>query len=697
MSLYAVARTDIAARGWDKALLSLKAIGDFVSEGEVAQLPAIAKRREADLFVVEMLTAYAQGERDKAATDTTSLVALAAQVNDLKSRVDEADRLAREGRKSEAESRYAEALAALPEAARAQAFLAAIVRDAEAARTVDLRERLAKAEGAFAERRYAEALSWWRDALAYLPEGSDRVARTVEGIAAAGSAEASAKTAREQSALAAPILAQAAASLSAGAYDEALPRYLEIVATYPLATQAAQAVQGIGASVDGLDNRAASAFGDQETTISRQLSDVRAQLETAAAGNADLTAKLAEADRVIAAKEADAAALSAALAAERESTASLGAKVTAAEARAAAAEKSLADAQVSGTDSTVDALRRERDAALNDLAIAKAGLAAAETRATTAEQAVAAAEARAAAAEKALADAQASGAGRAAIADLTRQRDEALKSLADANALLAERDATIALLRRDLADALEVAGSATGVATRDAVAAAETRAAAAEQALTAAEARAAAAEKALADAQASGASRAAIADLTRQRDDAVKALAGANALVAERDATIVRLQRDLVAAQEKAIAVSSAATREAVAAALAAASPAEKVLVENLQSDYASYRERMAALNARTLATSVLEQGKALGYRNTFLATASMQKTFPGLGEAIRKYDDWWKAEGRNQVVAIVTDLVARPTRQERRTYLDSLLKKYGADDAMVALLKKLEPLVGSN
>ena len=61
-----------------------------------------------------------------------------------------------------------------------------------------------------------------------------------------------------------------------------------------------------------------------------------------------------------------------------------------------------------------------------------------------------------------------------------------------------------------------------------------------------------------------------------------------------------------------------------------------------------------------------------------------MQKTFPGLGDQLRKYDEWWKAEGRNQVVAIVTDLVAKSTQRERRAYLDSMLKKYASDAAMV-------------
>ncbi len=267
---------------------------------------------------------------------------------------------------------------------------------------------------------------------------------------------------------------------------------------------------------------------------------------------------------------------------------------------------------------------------------------------------------------------------------LTKERDAAVKALADTKASLAERDRTIAEASAKLA---------------------------------AAEARATAAETALADARASGENAAAMAALTKERDEAVKslvdakaslvtltqerdtaamALVNANATLATRDQTVARLQRELAAMQ--AAGSSTAAVSEAVVkAALAEASPAERVLVEGLQADYAAYKTRMASLNTKTLSTNVLEQGKALGYRNTFFATTSMQKTFPGLGDTLRKYDEWWKAEGREQVVAIVTDLVAKPTQRERRAYLDSLLKKYAADKAMVVLLKKLEPLVGTN
>jgi len=199
-----------------------------------------------------------------------------------------------------------------------------------------------------------------------------------------------------------------------------------------------------------------------------------------------------------------------------------------------------------------------------------------------------------------------------------------------------------------------------------------------------------AAIKSLAEAKAS------LSTLTEQRDTAAMSLAEANTTLVNRDQTIARLQRE-IAAMQAAGSSTAAVSEAAVTAALASVSPAERVLVEGLQADYAAYKARMAALDAKTLATNVLEQGKALGYRNTFFATTSMQKTFPGLGDTLRKYDDWWKAEGRNQVVAIVTDLVAKPTQRERRAYLDSLLKKYAADKAMVALLKKLEPLVGTN
>ncbi len=451
--------------------------------------------------------------------------------------------------------------------------------------------------------------SLWKAALAYLPESAERVGATVEGIAASGAEEAGSRTRREQSNLAAPILVQAAAALQTKAYDDALPLYLAIVAKYPQASQAAQAVQGIGESAKGLSDRATAELGSQEAALARQLAEAKEQLAAAAAGNTDLTARLAEANRAIGLKEADAAELSA--------------KLAAAEARTAAAEKRLADAQASGaTNATVTALTQERDAAVKALADAKAVIAERDRTVAAASEKLAAAETRAADAEKKLADAQASGATSAAVTALTQERDVAAKALADAKATLAS--------------------------------------------------------------------------VTQQRDAAVLGLAEANSLILDRDQTVARLQRELTTLQKEGYSTAEA-SEAVVEAALASVSPAERVLVENLQADYAAYKARMAALDAKSLPTNVIEQGKALGYRNTFFATASMQKTFFGLGDTLRRYDDWWKAEGRNQVVAIVIDLVGKPTQRERRAYLDSLLKKYAADAAMVALLKKLEPLVGSN
>ena len=173
----------------------------------------------------------------------------------------EADRLAREGRRAEAESRYGEALATLPEAARAQAYLGGLTRDGDTTRASLLREGLSRAESAFAGKRYAEALSLWKEALAYLPESAERVGATVDNIASSGAEEAVARTRREQSSLAAPILAKAAGALEAKNYDIALPLYLEIVAKYPQASQAAQAARGIESSANAMSDRATAEIG----------------------------------------------------------------------------------------------------------------------------------------------------------------------------------------------------------------------------------------------------------------------------------------------------------------------------------------------------------------------------------------------------------------------------------------------------
>src|SRR5208283_5247420 len=128
------------------------------------------------LFIVDSLTSLVQGEIDKGKTDTASLVEAANRITDIRGIVANADSALRAGKVADAEAAYGQALDAIPEISKSYAYFTGKSRDAEAARQDALRAGLVRAETAFAAGRYPEMLAAYRDAFAYIPESSARLA-----------------------------------------------------------------------------------------------------------------------------------------------------------------------------------------------------------------------------------------------------------------------------------------------------------------------------------------------------------------------------------------------------------------------------------------------------------------------------------------------------------------------------------------
>jgi len=271
VGLYSVVKADIASRDYPKALGSLQAIKDYVSRVDVAVLPAIQQRRDVDLFVVDSLTGYVQGQLTPARADTSSLVAAAGQISDVRSIVAKADEQLRAGNIAEAENLYSQALAAIPEIAKSYAYFTDKAKTDEDARQRVLRAGLARAEAAYDNGRLDDMLAAYKEALAYLPETSARLDKVIANISAAGSQQGLQKTAGEQSRAAAPILAQGDAALARGQPADALARYLSILERYPQSPQAAAAVKGISNASAAMANEAAAKLAAREKDLAARL------------------------------------------------------------------------------------------------------------------------------------------------------------------------------------------------------------------------------------------------------------------------------------------------------------------------------------------------------------------------------------------------------------------------------------------
>ncbi len=293
VGMYTVAKTDIAAKNYARALASLQAIRDYVNRDEVMALPAVARRREVDLFVVESLTSLVKAEEDKPKTDTTSLVAAAGQVADIRKRVAEADALARAGRLDQAADMYGQALAIVPEVQRSYEFFANREKEALATREARLRAGLARAEAAFEAGRWADSIAAYREALAFLPESPERLDRTLSSIQGAGAELAQQKTASEQTRAAAPLLAQATALLRGERWDEALVQNLDILSKYPRAAQTPQAIEGVAAAARGITARAGLELTARDSDLRAQISSLQRDLDARKAELASIKREIA--------------------------------------------------------------------------------------------------------------------------------------------------------------------------------------------------------------------------------------------------------------------------------------------------------------------------------------------------------------------------------------------------------------------
>ncbi|MBN2553441.1 MAG: hypothetical protein JXB06_11765 [Spirochaetales bacterium] len=204
---YSRVKRDLEAGNLDGALQDLDAIRRYLDDPSVATLPNIMQRREIELFVVDSISSQVRAQMQRAETDTTSLIASAQLLNDMKSRVIQGDALFREGDMAAAEVRYREALNLIPEISKAHAYFLDKVDETEQARRRTLRDFLQQAEAAFARGDYRGTLDSYTRALAYLPEDAATVEKMVSQVRRSGYELGLSQPQRQESSDAAEALA----------------------------------------------------------------------------------------------------------------------------------------------------------------------------------------------------------------------------------------------------------------------------------------------------------------------------------------------------------------------------------------------------------------------------------------------------------------------------------------------------------
>ena len=292
--LYGVVSDHITQHEYDKALDGLKSLRDFVNRTDIATLPAIAKRHDFDVFVIDTLTSYVQGEIDKEKIDTATLLQAANQFTILRQQVADAQTLLKAGKTAEAEKAYAAALNLIPEVATSYAYFVGRDREAEAAKEARLMQALDNAENAFAAGNFVAAANFYSEAFSFMPVNAERIQKAVSNLEAVGFAQGLRRTSREQASAAKDLLNQANALRAQGKDDDALAAYLNVLARYPLADQSKDAISGIQATVKDISENAGATNNAQRTTLGGQIASLQKDLTARRGDITDLQQRVQE-------------------------------------------------------------------------------------------------------------------------------------------------------------------------------------------------------------------------------------------------------------------------------------------------------------------------------------------------------------------------------------------------------------------
>ena len=277
---YSRVKEDIQGGDFDGALESLDAIKEYLDDPSVATLPNMLQRRDIELFVVGSISSLVKGEMQKTEVDTTSLIASADLLNNMKNRVIEGDELFLQGDIAAAEARYREALNLMPEINKAHSYFLARGDDAEQVRRQSLRDFLGRAEAAFGRGDYTAALDNYTKALAYLPEDAATVEKMISQVRRSGYEMGIAELRRQDTSHAAGPLAAAEGLYNQQNYNGAILGYIDLIAGYPNSSQVAAAVEGVNKSVEALEKEAeARGTLATEGTAATALQDDIAELE----------------------------------------------------------------------------------------------------------------------------------------------------------------------------------------------------------------------------------------------------------------------------------------------------------------------------------------------------------------------------------------------------------------------------------
>jgi tetratricopeptide (TPR) repeat protein len=282
-------RGEIRTESYGEALATIEQLRQYLSEDSVATLPAVAQRREAELFILSSLEQLVEEEQATRTTDTEALLAQARTVQEATSLVNEGNAAFEEGNVEQAEELYQEAINLIPAVAEGHEYFVSQQRDVIAElqeQQVDRSEAadaaIADARASFAAADYGAALASYQEAISLLPQDAAPVQEVISEIRASGVALANQQAVNQQTQAAQATFERGEAALAAGDYGAALTAFTEVAESYPRSRQMELVPQAIRTTVSERTAVLQSRIDAMETEIATLEEQTAGQEESSA-------------------------------------------------------------------------------------------------------------------------------------------------------------------------------------------------------------------------------------------------------------------------------------------------------------------------------------------------------------------------------------------------------------------------------
>ncbi len=278
LGLYASARAALREGRIDDATRNSEALRTYMDDPSLAALPGLNRRRESDLFTVDLVEQAVAAARSRTSVDTPRIT----DALDAVTRIRQEASLAKSARESgdgeRAEAAYRRMFTALPELAEGQAFLerqsAESISGARVVQDAAVLSAYEALDSAYEARDWAGVDTAFRDLLTSLSLEDSQGASVLRRIKESGAAAASASRRVSDTVSAAAPLRSAESDRAAGRLADAILGYSAVLSRFPDADQRPQALEGLRQAT----RRLSGDFEEYKTATQTRIAALEARL-----------------------------------------------------------------------------------------------------------------------------------------------------------------------------------------------------------------------------------------------------------------------------------------------------------------------------------------------------------------------------------------------------------------------------------